>query len=98
MTHPLNWIDQPKILEQAPVVCRFHLDGKMVEVRKLTHPNVDHSLWFITAGNMFGSQTVKCPSAEKVLELIHLAEHRPNKDQPASVPEGCELIPSEKTS
>lgn len=59
-----NWTDQPEELDNVPIVLRFY-DEVMIEVRK------DQVDWtFVTAGNLFGSQTVKCPDLEQALQVV----------------------------
>lgn len=81
-----HWTDQPEVLEDLPVLHHFSMGSHVIDVFKKSDTE-----WYITAGNLFGSQTVKCPSAEKVLECLVLAGRR-GKAQVPKVPEGCELL------
>ena len=81
-----HWTDQPAMLEDLPVLHHFRAGDHVIDIFKKSDTE-----WYITAGNLFGSQTVRCPSAEKVLECLALSERR-NKANVPKVPEGCELL------
>ena len=54
----LHWSDQPKECEGAEVMARIYVsDAGIVEVRR------GERSWYLTAGNLFGSQTLRCADA-----------------------------------
>jgi hypothetical protein len=65
-----SWTDQPDAVELLSVLFRLSHKGAIVEVRK------GETTWYVTAGNRFGSQTLKVPSAEAALRLLNRIVHR----------------------
>jgi hypothetical protein len=59
-----TWKDQPAELDFAEVVTYFHVDDLNVEVR------IRAFKWYVTAGDLFSSKTVRCDSAETALRAI----------------------------
>ena len=59
-----SWTDQPEMLERCNVLGSFRTDRGRVEVR------VGHGYHFVTAGTLFGSQTVECEDAAVALVVI----------------------------
>ena len=81
--------DQPEILEGAEVLVDFFAKqvGARFEVRKTD------GAFFLTTGNLFGSQTVKAPDAESVLRVIGLAMNRDEgSEAPVALPDECEIM------
>jgi hypothetical protein len=90
VTNPRTWTDQPKALEGASILCSFKVDRpggeyKIVEIRKL-----DGGVYALTCGNLFGSETIECPSAD----LCFLAIEQIGKRAP-KLPAGCKVLRSE---
>lgn len=84
-----SWNDQPLFLEGTEKLLHVFIDGTSVEVRKACD-----DAWYVTTGNLFGSQTIKAPSAESAMRLINLAMSTKKKDRPVKLPEGYELVPN----
>jgi hypothetical protein len=91
-----SWRDQPKILEGAKVKTTFRLSHQQVEIREASD-----GTYYVTVGNLFGSQTLYVPDAAKVLDAIEhvklaLEAREKNEDAPAtSPPEGTRLMESD---
>lgn len=85
---PRHWTDQPEILDQAEIIVgRIPVaDAHGIEVRKLG------VRWFVTHGNLFGSQTVECDSPVTVLRLIETAMRRRSGAEPVDPPKGVTLM------
>lgn len=86
-----QWTDQPEILETAEVLCTFTIgSGVIAEVRRST------SLWYLTTGNLFGSQTIQSQSPEGVFRAIDAAYRVRDNDRARQegikLPSGCELV------
>lgn len=89
-----NWLDQPREIEQAEVLLHTFIDigpikGHGIEIRK------GPGAWYLTMGNLFGSQTVKCRDAEAVIRCL-AAAMKAGKEAPVPVPGECQLLPSPK--
>lgn len=87
-----NWSDQPVELEGAEVVLSTYMDFPAVGGHGVEILHRDGA-WYLTTGNLFGSQTVKCTSAENLLRCLNLALHA-KKDAPVSVAPFGELMPA----
>lgn len=81
-----TWTDQPDEVMAGHILCSFYLkEHGGVEVRR---DRYTERLW-LTMGNLFGSQTVRCRDALVVLEVIHrISECKPGK-QVAKLPDGA---------
>lgn len=95
-----TWTDQPDEVEHAIKIGSFTIEAHderrvshraQVELRTRTpmeSPQV--AVYYVTAGNLFGSQTVKCESAVVVLTVLC------NMGKNTSLPKGAELMESAK--
>jgi hypothetical protein len=73
-----TWDDQPDEVEHTTTLGSFtittrnttpvHRGQVELRVKYAEHGNLLH--WYLTAGNLFGSQTVKCESAAVVLNVL----------------------------
>lgn len=91
MSHPLSWEDQPADLLQCPILVRgLSLEGKIIEVRKFP----TNEMRYVTVGNLFGSQTVECATADVALLVLGAIVSVLRQDTPLSVPEGARLLGS----
>ena len=82
-----NWTDQPDVVtSMRPLAGTFTVSTsggpKIVEVRESALGR------FVSFGNIFGCETVRCPDDKSVYAL--LAEL--GKDNP-KLPAGCEVVP-----
>ena len=63
-----SWSDQPAALEGAEIVFRSFLrfpgGGQSAEVRRAGER------WFLSVGNLFGSQTLECSGPEAALRAL----------------------------
>jgi hypothetical protein len=85
-----TWTDQPLEVEGSEVMLSFSGQRAVVEVRK------GPATWYVSAGSLFGSQTVRCPDAETAMRVAH-AVARASGKKAAGVPAGCELLaPADK--
>ncbi len=63
-----TWEDQPEELERTITLACFYLKVRSVEVRKDLAQNV----YYVSAGNIFGSETLRCSDADAVFRVIHV--------------------------
>lgn len=79
-----SWTDQPDVCEIAEVLCTFSITRKddmhQVEVR---HLNGD---FYLTFGNLFGSQTVRAQDGQSAFRVIKVAGIS------TKLPDGCVLM------
>lgn len=80
-----SWDDQPAAVEGVPIVAEFFAEGTAIEVRYLAGGR-----WFVSAGNLFGSQTIECVSAAVALLVIGSALKK--SKQPRELPDGARLL------
>lgn len=86
-----SWTDQPDELTECPILCSFSLERKgdhhSVEVRHAGNSLVTTQPGFyLTFGNLFGSQTVYAPDGIAAFTVIRLAGIS-NK-----LPDGCKVM------
>lgn len=82
----LSWSDQPKVLENAVPKFKGRVGEFLCEVRcekKLSDPT-----WYVTQGNLFGSQTLKCEDVDSVFRALNIIA----EGQRVNVPAGCVLM------
>ena len=83
----LHWTDQPKECAGTELISRVYLRGVgAVEIRR------GPSCWYLTAGNLFGSQTLRCADATVAWQALDAIYNRPRKREPVRPPKGAELI------
>ncbi len=83
-----TWTDQPDVLEEFPIISSFYAtfdkNNAHMEIRKGEH------FYYLSAGNLFGSQTIRCETADKVFEVIN------NLNKGISdrkyLPKGCDVL------
>jgi len=87
-----NWTDQPDEVENAKVLCRFYSKSAsaLFEVRK-GHVD-DASPYYLTTGNLFGSQTVKAFNPDDIFHLIGVVIDREDSEKIVALPLGMELV------
>jgi len=74
--HKKNWTDQPDEVTRAEPICSMFLKmpGISVEVRRIDY----ETAYFLTTGNLFGSQTIKAPDANTVFRILDKIAHMSN--------------------
>jgi len=84
--HKRGWSSQPVEVEDHEILCDFFHKGlgQVVEIRKG---------YFVTVGNLFGSQTIKVPNADTALRIIDALSKLPEDGEIElkNFP-GCEII------
>lgn len=85
MNNERTWNDQPSIVEELPVRMRFNVRDRIVELRS------DGERHVVTAGNLFGSQSLACESLMRAVEVANIAANKPSTAQ-VSVPQGCQIL------
>jgi hypothetical protein len=83
----MKWTDQPEVILKAEQIFHSYHDCRTVvgyRIRK-----VDGDEWYISTGNLFGSQTISCDSIESYLVALELAV---NAKKEATLPKGCVII------
>lgn len=85
MTWEKTWEDQPDEVVNHRVLFSGHVGGgRQVEVRRNRG-----GPYYITAGNLFGSQTVRCFEEELAWQVVDIA----TRDKPAQKPPvGVEIV------
>ena len=83
-----TWNDQPDACEQAVVLSDFSIgDGYSVEVRKA------QGVYYLTTGNLFGSQTLIATDADAMLSAIgKMASVTRTNGYSIEVPKGLALL------
>lgn len=68
----MTWKDQPDERENATLVIpiKIYDKGSIGELWRINQGGEWE--WFVTVGNLFGSQTVKCKTIESAAEVIRL--------------------------
>lgn len=84
-----RWVDQPDCVEGARVLLHQYVgEAQSVEIRR------KDDMYFLSVGNLFGSQTVLCPSSESTFECLDLVSRAALNKQTITVPRSCTLIPN----
>lgn len=65
----LTWTNQPKELEACEVVGTIRLLDDIAEVRV----GQDRKTWFVTVGNLFDSQTIRCDDTATLVRVLAVA-------------------------
>ena len=86
MANP-QWTDQPEVILRAEQIFKSYHNGRSVVGYRVRNTNGDE--WYITTGNLFGSQTISCNSIESYLVALDLAV---NAKKDAKLPDGCSII------
>lgn len=82
----LSWTDQPKVLENTETTFNGRVGEYYVEVRR--EKKLSDPIWYVTQGNLWGSQTLKCEDVDSVFRALSvIAENRK-----VNVPRGCTLM------
>jgi hypothetical protein len=84
-----HWTDQPAVIENAELVTSF-VAGKAIYIYR------NGDTYFLSHGNLFGSQTIETNSTEALLKAIGLVVNAKSGDQ-AKAPEGCTIIPNRES-
>jgi hypothetical protein len=93
-----TWTDQPETVAQSRKLASFMVGGRdqsvIIEVRRDWHG----AGYYVTAGNLFGSQTVQCQSVEATFRAIEFIHNGGAGKKGRPLPEGvvmCEGKPKE---
>lgn len=85
---PKTWTDQPDIVADATVHLTFS-HAHRAEVYEL-RATADGRVWYVTVGNLFGSQTVACPSAPRAMAVAtSVMQATPRSFK---LPDDCSLV------
>lgn len=95
-----NWDDQPDEVAEWPVLTSFHIKGLergvSIEVRMGPNDGRINKSFYITHGNLFGSQTIHAEDGDAAFRIIGQIVDAANKmkesDKPLPVPKGCVLL------
>jgi hypothetical protein len=95
-----NWSTQPDEIAEWPVLTSFWVKGSergvSIEVRMGPNAGKINKSFYITHGNLFGSQTVHAEDGDAAFRIIGQIVDAANKmkesDKPLSVPKGCKLL------
>jgi hypothetical protein len=67
-----TWTDQPDVVADLVVLGTVHVHDRHVEIRRV-HGS---SETYLTFGNLFGSQTIYCPTEGVALEVMCAADRK----------------------
>jgi len=95
-----NWSDQPDEVENWPVLTSFWVKGteRGVSIEVRLGPNIKdgNKSFYVTQGNLFGSQTLHCEDGDAAFAIIGKIVSASNKmrddDPPQEPPMGCRLL------
>lgn len=88
-SHEKQWTDQPDCVLGCVIYLNIYVGDRGVEVRK----DENNDCWYLTAGNLFGSQTLRAANCETVLRAVHWIGNKRVRDKTVwGVPAGCELV------
>lgn len=80
-----TWTDQPDVVAGLPVSASLYLRSRSVEIRKAAG-----GAYYVTQGNLFGSETLFCKDADAMLRALQVIGHA--GDKPVEVPQGCVVV------
>ena len=84
-----TWNDQPPIVSDMEILVSLYIGdkpGRIVEVRSANGwVQGGTQAYFVTVGNLFGSQTVRCENANLVFKVMKMAKSRKKQDLPTGV-------------
>src|SRR5262245_10381605 len=86
---PLTWTDQPAILDALNVVASISLREIVAEIRE---SEKKPGTFYLTAGTLFGSETVYCLDWRTLLITLDRVSHKRSSDKPMTLPPGATLI------
>lgn len=82
-----TWSDQPTGIEACDVLCSLTIHAKghdrHVEIRQ--KPGDPNSVYFVTIGNLFGSETICCQTANAVFAA--LTKIKTSQKSPVDLPD-----------
>jgi hypothetical protein len=86
--HEKSWTDQPNEVENCKIIGEFQIKDKVVQIRSIPQdsPVPMNSKYYVTIGNLFGSETILCATADLALYLIC------NLKKGLKLPDGCKLV------
>jgi len=84
---PLSWNDQPEVLTGYRIVFRGKVGERLTEVREGVA-----GTYYVTQGNLFGSETLACDSDTAVFAALTLIASA----KVAAIPNGCRLLKNKK--
>lgn len=84
MATKLTWTDQPPCLTDARVIFNGSVGERHAEVRL-----GKDGTFYVTQGNLFGSQTLRCDGPEAAFAAIGVIASECKSTQP---PEGCKVM------
>lgn len=85
-----TWSDQPKVLSSCDVLSSFYVrDVGQVEVRRRYVGYDGPAQYYVTVGNLFKSETVKCDDTDDVFAILNIIGKKKTGN---ILPAGCELV------
>lgn len=95
MPELLSWSDQPEHLAEMRVLGKFHVEEAVIEVRH-TPSLMGEPTYYVSAGNLFGSETVECDSASTALLVVLMigakATRRGRRGPALTLPPGAKKV------
>jgi hypothetical protein len=90
--YPTTWLDQPETVTVLPLAFRAFVHDRIIEIRS---DGVAMEA-YITVGNLFGSQTVRCDTLYIAVKMAHsIAQLK--KGRTLDLLPGVELLPNRPT-
>jgi hypothetical protein len=87
-----NWKDQPAVLEKGEKILSIFMKDCIEAVQIKEGPDAG---FFVTVGNLFGSQTIKVTSANDVIAMLQMVYDRQSGAKSRDIPDGWKVIPQE---
>ena len=85
-----GWTDQPSKVNNAKIVFRAYINSRIIEVR-----DAGKGWYYVTIGNLFGSQSIECASVDVAFKVMNDAAHYDDvTDEQMTLPLGAEAMES----
>lgn len=89
--YPKEWSDQPDCVLKAHPVVSFSTNKAIIEIRDAGRSLVGgEQSYYVSVGNLFGSQTLSCPNIYHVWAVIKLTQQ--SRKGPVVPPPGVTVL------
>lgn len=89
-----TWNDQPDQISNLPIAFDFYNGERHVEVRAGAEPEdpaLELRCYYVSVGNLFGSQTVRLHGEDKLFEVLRLASST-KRGKKTDLPSGVKVL------
>lgn len=87
-----DWSDQPNEIERSELLCSLLFGGTLARIYI-----GDRGTYLVSAGNLFGSQTVRVPGSTAAFAALEAISKR-RDDEQAKLPGGWEIVPNDEAA